>query len=160
MIMENKVREKLEPKIREKSTYLRTFTFTKLYFGQKVSAALERSAWACCAASCWSASCPRPLRGSPNVKDPTGPQRGPTPPPNVPAGYTAFAPYPHTTVSPGSQKPGPGNRKDRGQVVPQFLSKIVKIGHVGSQTDTGYICTDTVLVFNSGVSWTNPDPDF
>ncbi|KFO32753.1 extended synaptotagmin-3 isoform X2 [Fukomys damarensis] len=35
MIMENKVREKLEPKIREKSTYLRTFTFTKLYFGQK-----------------------------------------------------------------------------------------------------------------------------
>ncbi|XP_012372960.1 extended synaptotagmin-3 [Octodon degus] len=35
MIMENKVREKLEPKIREKSTCLRTFTFTKLYFGQK-----------------------------------------------------------------------------------------------------------------------------
>ncbi|XP_027270066.1 extended synaptotagmin-3 isoform X2 [Cricetulus griseus] len=35
MIMENKVREKLEPKIREKSVHLRTFTFTKLYFGQK-----------------------------------------------------------------------------------------------------------------------------
>ncbi|XP_057595541.1 extended synaptotagmin-3 isoform X4 [Hippopotamus amphibius kiboko] len=35
MIMENKFREKLEPKIREKSVYLRTFTFTKLYFGQK-----------------------------------------------------------------------------------------------------------------------------
>ncbi|XP_013015416.1 extended synaptotagmin-3 isoform X2 [Cavia porcellus] len=35
MIMENKIREKLEPKIREKSSYLRTFTFTKLYFGQK-----------------------------------------------------------------------------------------------------------------------------
>uniref|UniRef100_A0A8D1NFI9 Extended synaptotagmin-3 n=1 Tax=Sus scrofa TaxID=9823 RepID=A0A8D1NFI9_PIG len=35
MIMENKFREKLEPKIREKSTHLRTFTFTKLYFGQK-----------------------------------------------------------------------------------------------------------------------------
>nr|XP_021492296.1 extended synaptotagmin-3 [Meriones unguiculatus] len=35
MIMENKVREKLEPKIREKSAHLRTFTFTKLYFGQK-----------------------------------------------------------------------------------------------------------------------------
>ncbi|XP_036760152.2 extended synaptotagmin-3 isoform X2 [Manis pentadactyla] len=35
MIMENKVREKLEPKIREKSAHLRTFAFTKLYFGQK-----------------------------------------------------------------------------------------------------------------------------
>ncbi|XP_008586946.1 PREDICTED: extended synaptotagmin-3 [Galeopterus variegatus] len=35
MIMENKFREKLEPKIREKSIRLRTFTFTKLYFGQK-----------------------------------------------------------------------------------------------------------------------------
>ncbi|XP_007945732.1 extended synaptotagmin-3 [Orycteropus afer afer] len=35
MIMENKFREKLEPKIREKSTRLRTFTFTKLNFGQK-----------------------------------------------------------------------------------------------------------------------------
>ncbi|XP_032766074.1 extended synaptotagmin-3 [Rattus rattus] len=35
MIMENKIREKLEPKIREKSIHLRTFTFTKLYFGQK-----------------------------------------------------------------------------------------------------------------------------
>ncbi|XP_074226744.1 extended synaptotagmin-3 isoform X2 [Camelus bactrianus] len=35
MIMENKFREKLEPKIREKSVHLRTFTFTKLYFGQK-----------------------------------------------------------------------------------------------------------------------------
>uniref|UniRef100_A0A8C5KPD3 Extended synaptotagmin-3 n=1 Tax=Jaculus jaculus TaxID=51337 RepID=A0A8C5KPD3_JACJA len=35
MIMENKIREKLEPKIREKSTHLRTFTFTKLCFGQK-----------------------------------------------------------------------------------------------------------------------------
>ncbi|XP_029409590.1 extended synaptotagmin-3 isoform X2 [Nannospalax galili] len=35
MIMENKIREKLEPKIREKSVHLRTFTFTKLYFGQK-----------------------------------------------------------------------------------------------------------------------------
>lgn len=37
MIMESKFREKLEPKIREKSVHLRTFTFTKLYFGQKVS---------------------------------------------------------------------------------------------------------------------------
>ena len=36
MIMENKFREKLEPKIREKSIHLKTFTFTKLYFGQKV----------------------------------------------------------------------------------------------------------------------------
>ncbi|XP_037700076.1 extended synaptotagmin-3 isoform X1 [Choloepus didactylus] len=35
MIMENKFREKLEPKIREKSVHLRSFTFTKLYFGQK-----------------------------------------------------------------------------------------------------------------------------
>nr|XP_054102975.1 extended synaptotagmin-3 isoform X2 [Callithrix jacchus] len=35
MIMETKFREKLEPKIREKSVHLRTFTFTKLYFGQK-----------------------------------------------------------------------------------------------------------------------------
>ncbi|KAM7063454.1 extended synaptotagmin-3 [Molossus nigricans] len=35
IIMENKFREKLEPKIREKSSHLRTFTFTKLYFGQK-----------------------------------------------------------------------------------------------------------------------------
>ncbi|XP_066207051.1 extended synaptotagmin-3 [Saccopteryx leptura] len=35
IIMENKFREKLEPKIREKSVHLRTFTFTKLYFGQK-----------------------------------------------------------------------------------------------------------------------------
>ncbi|XP_017379167.1 extended synaptotagmin-3 isoform X2 [Cebus imitator] len=35
MIMESKFREKLEPKIREKSVHLRTFTFTKLYFGQK-----------------------------------------------------------------------------------------------------------------------------
>ena len=38
MIMENKFREKLEPKIREKSVHLRTFAFTKLYFGQKVGA--------------------------------------------------------------------------------------------------------------------------
>ncbi|XP_069861399.1 extended synaptotagmin-3 [Dipodomys merriami] len=35
MIMESKIREKLEPKIRGKSPHLRTFTFTKLYFGQK-----------------------------------------------------------------------------------------------------------------------------
>ncbi|XP_043853610.1 extended synaptotagmin-3 [Dromiciops gliroides] len=35
MIMEKKLREKLEPKIREKSTHLKTFTFTKLCFGQK-----------------------------------------------------------------------------------------------------------------------------
>ncbi|XP_036188319.1 extended synaptotagmin-3 isoform X7 [Myotis myotis] len=35
LIMENKVREKLEPKIREKSVHLRTFTFTKLDFGRK-----------------------------------------------------------------------------------------------------------------------------
>ncbi|KAM5293154.1 extended synaptotagmin-3 [Ctenodactylus gundi] len=35
MIMEKKIREKLQPKIREKNAYLRTFTFTKLYFGQK-----------------------------------------------------------------------------------------------------------------------------
>ncbi|XP_058151020.1 extended synaptotagmin-3 [Dasypus novemcinctus] len=35
MIMENKLREKLEPKIREKSAHLRSFSFTKLYFGQK-----------------------------------------------------------------------------------------------------------------------------
>lgn len=49
MIMENKFREKLEPKIRAKSVHLRTFTFTKLYFGQKVSAVTERAAWVCCA---------------------------------------------------------------------------------------------------------------
>lgn len=47
MIMENKVREKLEPKIREKSVHLRTFTFTKLYFGQKVGTAPVGSAWTC-----------------------------------------------------------------------------------------------------------------
>ena len=41
MIMENKVREKLEPKIREKSSHLRTFAFTKLYFGQKVGLAVR-----------------------------------------------------------------------------------------------------------------------
>ncbi|ELW48584.1 Extended synaptotagmin-3 [Tupaia chinensis] len=35
IIMESKFREKLEPKIREKSAHLRTFTFTKLCFGQK-----------------------------------------------------------------------------------------------------------------------------
>ncbi|XP_019789792.1 extended synaptotagmin-3 isoform X4 [Tursiops truncatus] len=35
MIIENKFREKLEPKIREKNVHLRTFTFSKLYFGQK-----------------------------------------------------------------------------------------------------------------------------
>uniref|UniRef100_A0A8C9CA87 Extended synaptotagmin-3 n=1 Tax=Phocoena sinus TaxID=42100 RepID=A0A8C9CA87_PHOSS len=35
MIMENKFREKLEPKIQEKNVHLRTFTFSKLYFGQK-----------------------------------------------------------------------------------------------------------------------------
>ncbi|XP_057354741.1 extended synaptotagmin-3 isoform X14 [Manis pentadactyla] len=42
MIMENKVREKLEPKIREKSAHLRTFAFTKLYFGQKVGSTVSR----------------------------------------------------------------------------------------------------------------------
>ncbi|XP_030740660.1 extended synaptotagmin-3 [Echinops telfairi] len=51
MIMESKFREKLEPKIREKSTHLRSFTFTKLYFGQKVSAAAEVSPDLCCATS-------------------------------------------------------------------------------------------------------------
>ncbi|XP_054984225.1 extended synaptotagmin-3 [Sorex araneus] len=35
MIIESKFREKLEPKIREKSTHLRSFAFTKLNFGQK-----------------------------------------------------------------------------------------------------------------------------
>ncbi|XP_033259993.1 extended synaptotagmin-3 isoform X2 [Orcinus orca] len=35
MIIENKFREKLEPKIREKNVHLRTFNFSKLYFGQK-----------------------------------------------------------------------------------------------------------------------------
>uniref|UniRef100_A0A6I8NGS0 Extended synaptotagmin-3 n=1 Tax=Ornithorhynchus anatinus TaxID=9258 RepID=A0A6I8NGS0_ORNAN len=35
MIMEKKFQEKLEPKIREKSSHLRTFTFTKLCFGEK-----------------------------------------------------------------------------------------------------------------------------
>lgn len=38
MIIENKFREKLEPKIREKSAHLRSFAFTKLCFGQKVGA--------------------------------------------------------------------------------------------------------------------------
>ena len=42
--MENKFREKLEPKIQEKNVHLRTFTFTKLYFGQKVSAVSGRAA--------------------------------------------------------------------------------------------------------------------
>lgn len=53
MIMENKFREKLEPKIREKSVHLRTFAFTKLYFGQKVGAV-----------SGGAAGSPLPLRGS------------------------------------------------------------------------------------------------
>lgn len=44
LIMENKVREKLEPKIREKSVHLRTFKFTKLDFGRKVSAVSGRAA--------------------------------------------------------------------------------------------------------------------
>lgn len=44
--MENKFREKLEPKIREKSVHLRTFAFTKLDFGRKVSAISGRAAWA------------------------------------------------------------------------------------------------------------------
>ncbi|KAB0405450.1 hypothetical protein E2I00_004792, partial [Balaenoptera physalus] len=44
VIMENKFREKLEPKIQEKNVHLRTFTFTKLYFGQKVSAVSGRAA--------------------------------------------------------------------------------------------------------------------
>ncbi|XP_055978067.1 extended synaptotagmin-3 [Sorex fumeus] len=35
MIIESKFREKLEPKIREKSAHLRSFAFTKLNFGQK-----------------------------------------------------------------------------------------------------------------------------
>ncbi|XP_051841585.1 extended synaptotagmin-3 [Antechinus flavipes] len=35
ILMEKKFREKLEPKIREKSIHLKTFTFTKLCFGQK-----------------------------------------------------------------------------------------------------------------------------
>lgn len=47
MIMENKFREKLEPKIREKSIHLRTFTFTKLYFGQKVGDVSGGGAWIC-----------------------------------------------------------------------------------------------------------------
>ncbi|XP_073088489.1 extended synaptotagmin-3-like isoform X4 [Manis javanica] len=42
MIMENKVREKLEPKIQEKSAHLRTFAFTKLYFGQKCPRIVSR----------------------------------------------------------------------------------------------------------------------
>lgn len=47
MIMENKFREKLEPKIREKSIRLRTFTFTKLYFGKKVGDVSGGAAWIC-----------------------------------------------------------------------------------------------------------------
>ncbi|KAM4821249.1 extended synaptotagmin-3 [Thomomys bottae] len=35
IIMENQIREKLEPKIRGKSAHLRTFTFTRLCFGQQ-----------------------------------------------------------------------------------------------------------------------------
>lgn len=76
MIMENKIREKLEPKIREKSVHLRTFTFTKLYFGQKVGAASVRSAW-----SCWAVFSLSSLPGSSHPgqsldsEDPTGPQR-------------------------------------------------------------------------------------
>lgn len=75
MIMENKIREKLEPKIREKSVHLRTFTFTKLYFGQKVSDASERSAWTSWAVfSCLSFWSP-PLRTVLGYEDATGPQR-------------------------------------------------------------------------------------
>lgn len=75
MIMENKIREKLEPKIREKSVHLRTFTFTKLYFGQKVGDASVRSAWTSWQSflvlSSWSPP-PRTILG---YEDATGPQR-------------------------------------------------------------------------------------
>jgi hypothetical protein len=52
MIMEDKIREKLEPKIREKSMHLRTFSFTKLYFGQKVSVTLVLPLFLCPLSSC------------------------------------------------------------------------------------------------------------
>lgn len=75
MIMENKIREKLEPKIREKSVHLRTFTFTKLYFGQKVGDASVGSAW-----TSWAVlSCPLFLVPPPRTvlgyEDATGSQR-------------------------------------------------------------------------------------
>lgn len=85
MIMENKFREKLEPKIREKSTHLRTFTFTKLYFGQKVGAAWGRVATLLC-------------------------RQGPAPtcPGRQPPGFriSPSAPSPSTTVPAGLGKPG------------------------------------------------------
>lgn len=83
MIMENKFREKLEPKIREKSVHLRTFTFTKLYFGQKVSAVPGRAAWVCCAVSSLSPS--SALGHAPDQKDPPGGQ----PPPVLPSSWAS-----------------------------------------------------------------------
>lgn len=62
MIMENKFREKLEPKIREKSIRLRTFTFTKLYFGQKVGDVSGGAACICCAVSSLSQTLPHVTR--------------------------------------------------------------------------------------------------
>lgn len=69
LIMENKVREKLEPKIREKSVHLRTFTFTKLDFGRKVSAASGRAAGPFL--------CPRPCHGWRKGSHRTSPGAGP-----------------------------------------------------------------------------------
>lgn len=76
MIMESKIREKLEPKIREKSAHLRTFTFTKLYFGQKVGTASVRLAWTDWAVFSLSSLPELTLtQVSHLIEDPTGSQR-------------------------------------------------------------------------------------
>lgn len=91
MIMENKFREKLEPKIREKSMHLRTFTFTKLYFGQKVGAVSGGAA----------GSSPPPRGGSRLT------HRAPSPHLHVPVSGLRINPSasgPRTTVSAGSRE--------------------------------------------------------
>ena len=132
MIMENKFREKLEPKIREKSVHLRTFAFTKLHFGQKVGAPWGRPAGPALPFFL----CPRPL---PQVTNPTEKipldLTGASPAcPSQPLGLCR-PPTPHPPAQPsppaGSQEAWLRERGGGVELTPLFLSNILKTRHEG-----------------------------
>lgn len=149
MIMENKFREKLEPKIREKSVCLRTLTFTKLYFGQKVSAVSESAAWACC--TVFSLSCPCSGH-SPDLKDHWASGQAPICT-SQPLGLRT-APYPGpSSVSAGSKEAW--LREQRGEIGNNSMSLIQSLKTSPMEGDSQVQrCTSSCLL-PSGITGEN-----
>lgn len=144
--MENKFREKLEPKIREKSVHLRTFTFTKLDFGRKVSAARGGQPGP--------GLCPLPPVTA-GRRDPTELPRGPGPHLHCPAPGPPSRP-----LAPGPQhhqcrsEETPPRTELGWETIPGFLSQSLKGCHAGWKPARYKMSKSHLLP--PATSWGNP----